>query len=567
MSQDDIQKIKNRLGIEEIIGSYIKLERSGNNLKAKCPFHNEKTPSFYVSPDRDSYYCFGCGVKGDIFNFVQEYEGLDFLGALKVLADRAGIVLSKNQDFKNDTSKILYQILEDATKFFENNLNENKEALVYLESRGLKESDIKKWRIGYAKNDWRSLLDFLKSKNHDQDNIEKVGLIKKGDKGDYYDRFRSRIIFPINDGVGRPIAFTGRIFGQSDKETAKYLNSPETVLFDKSRTLFGFDLAKNFIRKLNFSILVEGQMDTVMAHQAGYGNTIASSGTALTVMQLEMLNRFSNKMVIAYDVDKAGINASKKAWQIALSLGMDVKLANLKNDDPAEVIKKNKNDWRLAIKESKHIIEFLTINLVEKESDNRKRLQIASQEVIPYLASIKSSLDQAHFVDFLAEKLDIEKESVWNEVTSYKPTNDKEIKNILTENKANDLEINSLEKRLFGIYFWIKSKNDSVKTEHLESELKSKIIPEKFTQNLNFFQKNENELIFETEKLYKDEKNLDRDIKELLKNLNLKILLEKRISLRKELVLTEKKDSQKADQIWKEINEISKQINQHERDD
>ncbi|MFA6274514.1 MAG: DNA primase, partial [Candidatus Paceibacterota bacterium] len=333
-----VQKIKERLSIEEVVSSYIKLERAGANLKAKCPFHNEKTPSFFISPDRGSYYCFGCSAKGDIFTFVEEFEGLDFKGALKLLAEKAGVQLEDykyNKEAESEKEK-LYRAMEEATKFFENNLIENSEVLNYLKSRGLEDKTIKDFRIGFIKNDWRELYTFLQKKGFTEIELEKAGLIKKTEKG-YYDRFRGRIMFPISDSSGRIIAFSGRLF-QDDGKSAKYLNSPETPIFNKSSVLYGLDRAKESIRKNNFSILVEGQFDLILSHQAGFRNTIATSGTALSdstiskenvVSNLGLLRRLSGNIVLAFDADKAGFNAANRASKIALSFGMDVKVASM----------------------------------------------------------------------------------------------------------------------------------------------------------------------------------------------------------------------------------------------
>src|SRR3989338_177774 len=266
------QQIKERLPIEEIISSYLKLIPAGRNFKAKCPFHNEKTPSFFVSPERNSYYCFGCGAKGDIFTFVEEFEGLDFRGALKLLAVRAGVILESYNQREEGEKEKLYRITEEASLFFEKNMKNNAEVLSYLKNRGLNDESIKNFRIGFVKNDWRESYSYLTGRGFRDSELEKAGLVKKTEKG-YYDRFRGRIMFPISDSSGRIIAFSGRIF-VDDGKSAKYLNSPETPIFNKSSVLFGIDKAKEAIRKNNFSILVEGQMDLILAHQAGFKNTV-----------------------------------------------------------------------------------------------------------------------------------------------------------------------------------------------------------------------------------------------------------------------------------------------------
>ncbi|HQO70878.1 MAG TPA: DNA primase [Candidatus Paceibacterota bacterium] len=301
-----VQKIKERLSIVDVVSSYISLEKAGKNYKAKCPFHNEKTPSFFVSPDRGTYYCFGCNAKGDIFSFVEKFEGTDFLGALKILADRAGVDLEEYKNKNKDKTELYYEIMEEATIFFEDNLKAKLEARSYLLSRGLNDQSIEKFRIGFAPDSWSSLINHLKKKDFKTEDILAVGLIKKKDTPDqtqkedhYYDRFRSRIMFPISDSAGRIIAFSGRIFGQSEDSkdgivNAKYLNSPETPLFNKSSVLFGLDKAKSSIRNLGYSIVVEGQMDLILSHQSGFTNTVAVSGTAFTDSLVDSQNKINN---------------------------------------------------------------------------------------------------------------------------------------------------------------------------------------------------------------------------------------------------------------------------------
>jgi len=322
---DSVEKIKERLGIAEVVGGYLKLEKAGKNLRARCPFHNEKTPSFFVSPDRGSYYCFGCGAKGDIFSFVEQFEGLDFKGALKLLADRAGVKLEYDRgsfsDGKSEREKI-FQILEEATGYFETNLKSNDEARNYLQKRGVAEKTCVVFRLGYAPDEWRSLLTHLKNKKFTESDLEKAGLIKKNETGsNYYDRFRGRIIFPIADSAGRIVGFSGRIL-KGKPEDAKYLNSPETELFAKSRILYGLDKAKAEIRRRDFAVLVEGQMDLLMSHQAGVANAVASSGTALTDEHINLLKRFSNRLLLVFDPDEAGFKAALRGAGLALTRGL-----------------------------------------------------------------------------------------------------------------------------------------------------------------------------------------------------------------------------------------------------
>lgn len=237
------EKIKERLGIVDVISAYVKLEKAGSSMKARCPFHNEKTPSFSVSPSRGTYYCFGCGNKGDIFSFVQEFEGVDFPGALRVLGERAGVAIVFEDQSQKDERTRLYQILEKATQFYEEKLDKRSEVKSYLEGRGLTGQTITNWQIGYAPGpptgSWNEVEEALQKAGFTVFEIEKVGLIKKGEKGGFYDRFRDRIMFPISDSSGRVIAYSGRLFSGSDDKAAKYVNSPETTLFNKSKVLYG----------------------------------------------------------------------------------------------------------------------------------------------------------------------------------------------------------------------------------------------------------------------------------------------------------------------------------------
>lgn len=426
-----VEKIKERLSIEEVVGSYIKLEKAGKNLKARCPFHNEKTASFYVSPDRGSYYCFGCGAKGDIFSFVEQFEGLDFMGALKLLSERAGIPLVFEKTETKSEKERLYAVMEESARFFEKGLISNKEALEYLKKRGLKNETIKNFRIGFVQNEWRLLYSHLKNKKYSDSDMEKAGLVKKPDevgKG-YYDRFRGRIMFPIMDSSGRVIAFSGRILND-DGKSAKYLNSPDTALYSKSHVLYGIDKAKQDIRSKNYSILVEGQMDLVLSHQAGIRNTIAVSGTALSdslvskdnaISNLGIVNRLSQNIIIAYDSDEAGRKAAMRSSGIALSLGMDVKIADLPlGKDPADLILSNPEDWKDSLRKAKPVVEF-QIDSVEREAeerklDPRKIPALIREKVLPFVVSIPKPMEKSYFIKMIHERFGISEDAIRDEI-------------------------------------------------------------------------------------------------------------------------------------------------------
>ena len=416
-----VEQIKARLSAKDVISSYIKLDKAGGSYKALCPFHNERTPSFNVSPSRDGYYCFGCNRGGDIFTFVQEIEGVDFLCALKILAERAGVELKReNVGAKSERDRLL-AVMEEATNFYEDHLEKNSEAQAYLAERGLKEKTIRDFRIGFAPLDWRILYEHLKRKKFEDSEIEKAGLSKKVENKGYYDRFRGRIMFPIFDIGGRVVAFSGRVFGEQKTpdgaDVAKYINSPETPLYDKSATLFGYDRAKMAIRKQNFAILVEGQMDLIMAHQANTENTVAVSGTALTERHLALLKRLTDNLIFAFDADEAGLNATTRAFQIALSFGMAVRVAEIpEGKDPADYILKNEESWAKVIADSKHIVDFYIASLSCRGLEQRAFRKEVETKVLPLILAMQSKIEQAHFIVEVARKLGIPENAVWEEV-------------------------------------------------------------------------------------------------------------------------------------------------------
>lgn len=410
-----IQEIKERLPIEEVVSRYVKLEKSGVNMRGLCPFHNEKSPSFFVSPHRGSYMCFGCGKKGDIFNFLQEIEGLEFFDALKQLAEQAGVKLeTTGQD--NKQKKDSYAILEKACLVFESILSKDLNAQEYLTNRGLTEKTIRQFRIGFIPDEWGMLYNELKD-SFDEKDILESGLVIKNENGRIYDRFRGRIMFPIFDSTGKVIAFTGRVLNSENKEIPKYVNSPETQLFSKSHVLYGLNFAKQAIRKHNFAILVEGQMDVIMSHQMGYANTIASSGTAFTQDQLQMIAKLTPNLLLAFDSDSAGLATTAKVWEMAINQGLDVKIAYYEGSkDPADTIKEDPDEWREIVKGAIHIIEFVT-KLVMKITDERKRIKAYQEKVIPLLKRVQTYSEKNFFIDKISQMLSINSTIIWSDLS------------------------------------------------------------------------------------------------------------------------------------------------------
>ncbi len=569
-----VTTIKERLGIVEVVSSYIKVEKAGVNFKARCPFHNEKTPSFFISPERGSYYCFGCSAKGDIFTFVEEFEGLDFKGALKMLAFKAGVELKEFQEGDKSEKEKLYQVMEEATNYFINNLEKQEEIKRYLIDRGLNAKTISDFKVGFSLLEWRELYSYLEKKGFNKEIMEKAGLIKRSDKPgprgeiSFYDRFRGRIMFPIADSSGRIIAFSGRIF-QDDGKSAKYLNSPDTPIFSKSSVLYGLDKAKESIRKNNFSILVEGQMDLLLSHQAGFRNTIASSGTALSdstlskeniVSNLGLVRRLSENIVLAYDGDRAGFKAAERGAKIALSLGMDVKVANLKEGmDPADLISKNGPDaWKEAVRESKHIIEFMLNKVTSGTDDTRKIGKEVKDRVLPYVEAIDSSIEKAHFLKKISEETNIPIEALKEDLQKVEKElryEQKEIAQAIAS-PAKVFRKDYIHRRILGILFWQEGlEKPTIDIQKIEQQLKE--LPGIYLEERS----DKEDLIFEAEVFYKDDLNLERELDELIKNLkeeSLKEELSKKMSELKNI--ENSKDYTKSSSILEEISILNSKL-------
>ena len=454
-----VEKIKEHLTITDVVSSYLKLEKAGAYFKARCPFHNEKSASFFVSPARGSYHCFGCGKGGDIFSFVEEIEGIAFKEALRLLADRAGITLTREDTEGKSEESLLFKVLEDATRFYEAELPRHKDALAYLKKRGLTDETIKEFRVGYAPDGWTPLVSYLSGKGVRDASIEKAGLGIPGNNG-LYDRFRGRIMFPIANSQGKVVGFSGRVYPEpkaGEKEMAKYVNSPETMLYNKSAILFGYDKAKTAFLKEGACILVEGQMDLLMAHQSGTKNVVAVSGTALTDMHLSLIKRFTDKLLLAFDADSAGLRASERGVRGALTFGMDVKIIKLpKGIDPAEAILKDPAIWKDAVAHGMHIVDFYLEHLREMGYDERTFKMEVSKRVLPYVAAISNSIDQAHFVHVIAGAIGTPEDVVAAELKKI-PSFTEEDRGGPPVNIPHKEASHSIENTLVGILLWQKT--------------------------------------------------------------------------------------------------------------
>lgn len=413
MAVDTVEQIKQKLTIVDVVGSYVKLTRAGKHHRGLSPFNKEKTPSFYVNPERGSYYCFSSGQGGDMFTFIEKMEGVDFKGALKILAEKAGVeIVYQGGGNKEDKGKKdrLYEAMARAESFYTGLLMDGKDvpgsAYAYALGRGLSAETIKNWGLGYAPDGWRGLLEKLMADGFTQAELVNAGLIKEADekKGTYYDRFRNRLMFPIRDSAGRTVAFTGRALDPNDQ--AKYLNSPETDLYKKSEILFGMDRAKDAIRVRGFALMVEGQMDLLMLHQIGFTNAIALSGTALTPQHLSLIKRYADNLMLALDSDRAGLAASQKNAITALKAGMRVKAVRMpQGKDPADLALEDPKDLTKRIADAHTIVEFFLLVLAENYPDSLRLIVASERAVLPLIASMESAMEREHFVGIVARAL------------------------------------------------------------------------------------------------------------------------------------------------------------------
>lgn len=414
---DTVQQVKDKLSIIEVISPYVKLTKAGKYYRGLSPFNKEKTPSFYVNPERGSYYCFSSGQGGDHFTFIEKMEGVDFKGALKILAEKAGVEIVYSGSAESKASKDKLERLRiaagQAEAYFARSLGESTDAYAYARERGLTPEAISAWNLGLAPDGWRSLLEQLTSEGFTVPELTAAGLVKEADekRGTFYDRFRNRLMFPIRDAAGRTVAFTGRALSKDDQ--AKYLNSPETELFKKSEVLFGMDRAKDAIRQRGFAILVEGQFDLVLLHQAGFTNTIALSGTALSSQHLSLIKRYAENLMLCLDADRAGLAASAKNARAALLAGMRVKAVRLpEGKDPADVVSEDAKAFTGLVQDAKSVIEFFLAVLSAQEKDETRLLRAVEGIVLPLVVAVKSPLEQNRFVEIIARAVNSTPEAV-----------------------------------------------------------------------------------------------------------------------------------------------------------
>ena len=443
---DTVDEIKQRLDIVEMVSSYVPdLKKSGRNFKAVCPFHAEKTPSFFVFPERQSWHCFGaCGTGGDMFAFVMRKEGVDFKEALNILAERAGVtVVQRKPDEGKSEADRLKEINEAAAELFHNQLFNStggQRTQEYLIRRGVSEKTMRQFQIGYSQDSWDSLRQELMKRGYHENELAAAGLLVEKEKEGTYDRFRNRLMFPIRDMAGRVVGFGARAL---DDSLPKYLNSPQTLIFDKSSSLYGIDFARPAIRKENLAVIVEGYMDVIVAHQHGFTNVVASLGTALTEKHVGVVKKLTNRLTLALDADAAGEMATLRGIEVA-SHTFDQKVVPLptsaglvkyeeqldaeisvmilpEGKDPDDVIKESPQEWEHLLKQASPVVDY-TFDLVISKLDVTKARDKsqAVDQLLPLIAEIKDRVRQAHYLQKLARMVAVDEQKLDSELSQLK---------------------------------------------------------------------------------------------------------------------------------------------------
>jgi len=590
-----VDQIKQKLDIVDVLGEYLKLSKAGRNFKARCPFHGEKDASFMVSPERQIWHCFGCGLGGDIFGFVMKMEGVEFVDALRLLARRAGVILKKQDPQIQSQKNRLHEICELAAKFFETQLvktSAGEKALKYLKGRGLKDETIKTWRLGWAHNEWRALHDFLVSRGFKEAEMLQAGLVTTSNQDSgkkeirCYDRFRSRIIFPIFDIQGQVIAFGGRIFGdKKNAEAAKYLNSPQTPLYDKSNVLYGLHQAKLEIRRQDLCVIVEGYMDLIMSHQAGVENVVASSGTALTENHLNIISRYTKNLAMAFDSDEAGGMATGRSIDLALKKDLNVKIILMKDKDPADVVKKDPNEWLEIIKDAKGIMDFYFQHAFAKfNSKNLEGKKEIEKVLLPVIKSISSRTEQSDWLKELAQRLHFDEKDLLADMRALKVSPADNLSERLPSYQAEKLSepksrAEGLEERFLGLC--LANPQHLAELEIIEEDFCNEALGKIFSETKKFLNKKSGKdltehlrsslapelkmkidyLFLQVEQHPKSEEDIIWEIKTCLKELKLLRLRQQLTELSFEIKDAQSaKDKSKIEKLLKKFNQLTAEL-------
>lgn len=547
----EIDQIKDRINIVDLVSEYIPLKKAGINHQARCPFHNEKTPSFYVSAERGTFKCFGCGEGGDVFTFVEKMDGLEFREALTKLAQKAGVTLQNNAPKQGSDKKALYsEIMEQAALLWQQELGSNEQVKDYLKKRGFSKQIVQDYRVGFAPDSWDFIKNKLTEKGYKEIDLETVGLIKKGDKGSYYDRFRNRVVFPLFSISGGIVAFSGRFNGPADG-VAKYLNSPDTPLFNKSRVLYGMHSAKNAIRVNNFACIVEGQVDLVMSQQV-FPNTVATSGTSLTNDHLQIIRRFADRVVFVFDSDDAGLASAYRGALLALAQDFEVKIAQLpEGSDPADVILDDEQKYKDAIAGAVDVFD-LFLEKISREMQGREQTKAIEEKLFPLIAAVSNPLERDRYVKHISQKLSITPDALHQRLAGIKPQ-----QTAYTEKKDKKQPTPQMNPshRLAEILAWQQSLPEDKRSIDIKGTLDAYNLQIQEVINKQINQISDlNEVAFKLENLYQTDIILENEIQEISKQIEKKFSSYTLEKLKQQLIEAEQKGEETTkEQIKKEI--------------
>jgi len=422
-----VDEVKQRVDIVDVVGQYVKLIKSGRTMRGLCPFHSEKHPSFFVYPEQQSWHCFGaCSTGGDVFSFVMKKEDIDFGEALRILAQRAGVILDKKSEAKTKETDRLHQVNDAAAQFFHDlllNSPEAEKARKYVAGRGISPQATANFRLGYSPNKWEALKQHLLERGYTEAELSTAGLVIEREGGETHDRFRHRLMFPICDIRGRVAGFGARAL---DDSMPKYTNSPQTPTFDKSGNLYGINLSKQAVRKQNTAVIVEGYMDTITAHQNGFDNVIASMGTAITEKQVNIIKRLARNvsLVLALDADEAGKEAMLRGVGYENTLDAEIKVIILpEGKDPDDVIKEDAKIWQSLLEAALPIIDY-TFDMVTAKLDltTAKDKSLAVDELLPVIAEIKNPVRQSHYLQKLTRLVSVSERNLEAALRRIKPS-------------------------------------------------------------------------------------------------------------------------------------------------
>ena len=447
---NELEEIKNKIDIVEYVGKYVQLKQAGRNFKGLCPFHTEKTPSFMVSAEKQIWHCFGCNDGGDVISFAEKIEGLTFTEAVKELADRAGVKLSDNFKKHKEPVDKLFEINEAVCRIYEANLHKSdgKKALEYLKKRGLEEKTIKKFRLGFALPAYDSVVNELTTLGYLKEDLVKAG-VASNKNGRVNDQFRNRLTFPITNISGKVIGFSARVL---DDSLPKYINTPETAIYHKSNVLFGLDKAKEQMRKQDHIILVEGNLDVIFSNQAGVRNVVATSGTALTQAQLDIIKRFTKNIKVSFDIDLAGQNATRRAIEMAQNAGFNIKIITIpEGKDPADLVNTDPKKWIMACKKAKYVVDYIFESTFKKyDIVNILDKKRATKELLEVISRLPDPVEKEHYLQILANRVGVRLQALIEALSKHK-------RNAKTKTKDTTIETEdkkkpeSLEEHVFSL--------------------------------------------------------------------------------------------------------------------